>query len=92
MAGIAKTTKEDIIKAAYEIVRKKGIDSLNARALAKELKCSTQPIMYQFSNMEEIKKEVLQKAIETYKSYMSKGINEKFVYKSMGYNYIRLAK
>lgn len=55
MAGIAKTTKEDILEAAYEIVRKKGIDSLNARALAKELKCSTQPIMYQFSSMEEIK-------------------------------------
>lgn len=92
MAGIAKTTKEDIIKSAYEIVREKGIENLNARALAKELKCSTQPIMYQFSSMEEIKKEVLQKAIETYKSYISKGINEEFAYKSMGYNYIRLAK
>ncbi len=92
MAGIAKTTKEDIINAAYEIVRKQGIDSLNARALAKKLKCSTQPIMYQFSNMEEIKKEVLKKAIETYKSYMSKGINEEFAYRAMGHNYIRLAK
>lgn len=92
MAGIAKTTKEDIIKAAYEIVRKNGIGSLNARAIAKELKCSTQPIMYQFSSMEEIKKEVLKKAVETYKNYMSNGINEEFAYKSMGYNYIRLAK
>lgn len=92
MAGIAKTTREDIIKAAYEIVRENGIESLNARAIAKELKCSTQPIMYQFSSMEEIKKEVLKKAVETYKNYMSNGINEEFAYKSMGYNYIRLAK
>ena len=39
-----KVTQDQIIQAAMDIVRESGIDALNARALAKQLDCSIQPI------------------------------------------------
>ena len=41
-------TKEIILDGALQFVIKNGIDSLNARSLAKELNCSTQPIYLSF--------------------------------------------
>ena len=44
MPAIKKINKEDIINASVEIVRKEGITGLNARKIAKNLGCSTQPL------------------------------------------------
>ena len=55
MAGVARIQREDIINTAFEIVKEKGMEGLNARDVAKKLNCSIQPIFYQFSNMEELK-------------------------------------
>lgn len=38
-----KVTKEEIIAAALEILRQKGMEAVNARAVAAALGCSTQP-------------------------------------------------
>ena len=57
-----KTTKEMIIKAAFEITRKNGIDAVNAKSVANYLKCSTQPVMYNFATIEELKMTVFDKA------------------------------
>jgi Transcriptional regulator len=53
-----KTTQEDIILAAIHLTRNGGWDSVNARSLAKELGCSTQPIFRAFGSMEELKEMV----------------------------------
>ena len=50
--------KEDIINKAIELIREDGIGSLNARSLSSRLGCSTQPILYQFSTMENLLDEV----------------------------------
>lgn len=92
MPSSTKIQKEDIIKVAFEIVKKNGMEGLNARAVAKKLNCSIQPIFYQFSNMEELKKTVYEKIYEVYKNYMFSGINEGRAYKKMGISYIRFAK
>lgn len=60
----AKITKQMIIDAAFEIIRELGVESVNARTLAKRLECSTQPVMYHFSSVEEIKREAYKKADE----------------------------
>lgn len=36
-----KVTKEDIVKAAVDIVRKSGAQAINARTVASVLNCST---------------------------------------------------
>ena len=62
MPPLQKTGKEEIVNAAFDIVRREGKDSLNARALAGRLGISTQPIFSNFRNMEELKAEVVKKA------------------------------
>ncbi len=45
-----------IVAAAVEVARREGYESINARTVAKELHCSTQPVMYHFSTIEELKR------------------------------------
>ncbi len=65
MPPVAKVSKEMILKVGLEIIKKEGIESLNVRKLAKNLNCSTQPIMYHYKNMN-LLKEDLYKITENY--------------------------
>lgn len=89
-----KITREDIISAAMDIVRREGMDALNARALAKELDCSTQPVFSQYATMEELKSDLLRAAKEYYDSYIANAMTEgKYPpYKASGMAYIRFAE
>ena len=48
-----KITKEMVLNAAFEITRADGIEAINAKNVAAYLKCSTQPVMYNFATIEE---------------------------------------
>lgn len=65
MPAKAKVTKEMILDAAFEIVRTEGGDNINARTISRKLNCSTQPVLYHFSSIEEIRKATFKK-IEKY--------------------------
>ena len=67
----AKITKEMIVDAAFEIARTEGAASINARTLSQKLNCSTQPVLYYFSTIEEIKNEVFQKADQYHETYIT---------------------
>ena len=54
----SRISREMILDSSIKVVRNKGIQNLNVRAIATELKCSTQPIMYHFATMEELKSEI----------------------------------
>ena len=92
MPGVKKIKREDILNSALQIVRENGFDNIQARNIAKKLKCSTQPIFYQFKNMEELKKEVAEKIIEIYRQYMYVDGEQPLPYKEVGKGYIRFAK
>ena len=92
MPSVVRIQKGDIINAAYEIVKEKGMEGINAREIAKKLKCSVQPIFYQFSNMEELKQAVFEKIYELYREYMLSGVNGNEAYKSMGNSYVKFAR
>ena len=89
-----KVTKEDIIKISLEIVRKSGAEALNARSIASELGCSTQPIFSNFSSMEELEESVALAAREVYLSFLeSEARSGRYPeYKAYGMAYIRFAK
>ena len=89
-----KVMKEDIIKAAVEIVREKGAEAINARNIASILNCSTQPIFSNFASMDELRLEVIKKADEICGEYIKSEIESgKFpVYKASGMAYIRFAR
>ena len=89
-----KITKEDIISTAVNIVRRDGADSVNARLIAKELDCSTQPIFSNYATMEELRYAVVSAANDLYQEYINREIAaEKYpAYKASGMAYIRFAK
>ena len=92
MPPARKITKEDIIKKSLFLVNEEGLTSLNARRLAKELMCSTQPIFSQFKNMEELNSAVVDEIYHIFDKYMLKENYNHLVYKDIGLNYIHFAK
>lgn len=87
----AKFTKEQITKAALEIVRAENFESLTARALGKKLGSSACPIFTVFANMEEVQRAVLKEIREVYKGYVEKGLSETPAFKGVGTQYILFA-
>ena len=94
MAPRIKITKEDIIETALDLIRENGEASLNARAIAHSLDCSTQPIFSNFATMEELQREVIHAAYEVYLNFLHDEVTRGRYpqYKAFGMAYIRFAK
>ena len=89
---MASIKKEDIILCAFNILKSSGIEHVNARAIAKELNTSVQPIFYQFENMNEVKEKLLNYALDYYKKYLLNFTDNLPKYKQVGLNYIGFAQ
>lgn len=89
-----KVTKEDIIKTTIKLVRDNGVVSINARAIASSLNCSTQPIFSNFDSMEELEEKTIFSAYELYLDFINQEVESGQYpkYKSFGMAYIRFAK
>lgn len=88
----AKITRNMVIAAAFEVARQTGAENINARTVSKKLNCSTQPVMYHFSTIEELKKAAYEKTDEFHSQYlMSIPDTQKDVMLGIGLNYIRFA-
>lgn len=90
----SKLSRQDIVNVSVDIVRKQGVQGLNARNIASELGCSTQPIFSNFTSMEDLYTAVIQQAEKLHNSYISDEIarREFPAYKASGMAYIRFAK
>ena len=66
----ARITRDMIIDVAFDVIRAEGIGMVNARSIAKRLDCSTQPILYYFSGMDEIKNAAYKKADDYHTSFI----------------------
>lgn len=64
-------TPELVLEAAFQLVRREGLQALTARRVAQELGCSTQPIYSAFDTMEQLKQEVVQRAEAVALSYLA---------------------
>ena len=87
----AKISKEMIVQVALNIARKNGAENINARTVAKELNCSTQPVMYHFATIEELKKAVYTEADDMHTNYILRPSDGVDPLLSIGLNYIRFA-
>lgn len=83
----ATITKGAMIEAAFELVRRDGHEALTARSLAAELGCSTQPIMYRFPDLSELRKEVYRQADAFHTRYILEGKD----LVDLGLRYVRFA-
>lgn len=85
-----KVTKEMVLDASFQIAREEGFESINARLVADRLHCSTQPIMYNFKTIEELRQAVYQIADRYHSEYiMPKGRAGMSPLLELGLNYIR---
>lgn len=93
MSTKIKISKDMILDAAFDIVRKDGMEKLSNRELANRLKCSIRPIYYQFENVQQMQKELYAK-IEHYfyKFILDNMVEEIPKYKQVGINYIKFAQ
>ena len=87
-----KCTREDIIKAAFDMTREKGIESVAARELGKRLGTSATPIFTHFKNMHEVAVEVRRLAIQEYNKFISEALNYTPVFKQYVIQLIEFAK
>lgn len=86
-------SKEKVIQAAFDITRADGFDALNARAIAKALGCSTQPLFRAYESMEQIKQAVRAMAGKTYEQHIMRGMmGAEKPYKASGMAYLSFAR
>lgn len=87
----AKITREMIVDAGVELVREYGIENVNARTVSEKLGCSTQPVMYHFKKIEDMKKAIYEKADQYHTAFIndSQGDNPML---AIGLSYIRFAQ
>jgi len=76
-------SRDDIVNAAFEIVKKSGFRDFSARKVADEMNASTAPVYSCFSSMDELKAAVFQKSGELMLEYTMKPYT-KSVFLNMG--------
>ncbi len=84
----AKFTKEEIVEAAFDIVKADGFEALTARALGTRLGSSARPIFTVFQSMDQVQQAVIEAAKALYKEYVHKGLTEEHPFKGVGTQYI----
>lgn len=84
----SKFTREEIIEAAFAIVKENGPSALTARALGARLDSSARPIFTVFQSMDEVQQEVILSAKTLYKEYIKKGLSSTPAFKGVGTQYI----
>ena len=92
MAPKNKFTKDEMVAAALQIVRTGGFGRLTARAIADDLKISTQPVFTCFATMDAVKAEVRAAAKHVFDSYYEMGAMEQIPFFAYGMQYIKFAK
>lgn len=84
-------TREDIVEAAFQVVRNQGRKKLSARTIANELNSSTMPIYSTINSMKELEQEIGQKFTELLLQYCLTPWTGNFLV-DMSFGYVRFAK
>ena len=86
MAPKQQFSRNDIIEAAFNLVRKQGWQGLSARAIANELNSSTRPIYDYLDSMKQIESEVVKKALDYFVAFLSRErTGDKWLDQALGY-------
>ena len=86
-----RVTKDLIINAAIEIARQSGFENINARTVSGQLHCSTQPVMYHFSTIDNLKKAAYRQTDQLHTQYMMNTPPGQDPVLGIGMNYIRFS-
>ena len=87
-----KVTKQMVAEASFQVVRTSGHENLNARTIAKYLGCSTQPVLYSFKTVDEIRQAAYEIADEYHTAYILPKETDENPMLSLGLNYVRFGQ
>jgi hypothetical protein len=84
-------TRDDVIRAAFELVEECGLSCLTARAVANKLHSSTAPVYSNFNTMDELSRETLHKGKDLLLQYATTPHTEQ-IFLNMGIGVIKFAR
>ena len=88
----AKFTKDEIVNAALNVARSKGLQAVTTRQIASELQVSTRPIFTYFSSMEELRTAMIPAAENRFRPYMERARQDELPLRAFALQYLRFAK
>ena len=87
-----KFQREEIVAAALEAVREKGLDGLTAREVAQRLGVSTRPIFTWYASMDQLRRDVYDLARDRYRACIEAGLGEPIPFLGVWRQYLTFAK
>lgn len=87
-----KFQKEEIVEAALQAVREKGVGGVTAREVAQRLGVSTRPIFTWYGAMDQLKRDVYDRARELYRAYIERGLTEPIPFLGVWRQYLTFAQ
>lgn len=87
-----KFPKEEIVSAALNVARRKGLYGVTTRDIAAELSISTRPIFTFFRSMDEVRDAIRDAARAEYSRYAMEGLSAAIPFYGFGMQYIRFAR
>ena len=85
----SKITKQMVADASFEVIRAKGHENLNARTIAEFLGCSTQPVLYSFKTVDEIRQAAYEIADGYHTAFIMPKETDEDPMLALGLNYVR---
>ena len=92
MAPKTKVTKEMVADASFEVIRAKGHENLNARTISEYLGCSTQPVLYSFKTVDEIREAAYELADRYHTEFIMPKESDENPMLALGLNYVRFGQ
>ncbi len=92
MPPTVKFRKEEIVSAALDLTREKGIGAVTAREVARVLGVSVGPIFTWFATMDQLRAEVCGAAKSIYREYLERGLAGPVPFLGLGQQFIRFSR
>ena len=87
-----KITKKMVADASFEVIRANGHENLNARTISEYLGCSTQPVLYSFKTVGEIREAAYEIADGYHTMFIMPKDTDENPMLALGLNYVRFGQ
>ncbi len=87
-----KITKKMVAEGSFEVIRANGHEKLNARTISEYLGCSTQPVLYSFKTMDEIREVAYEIADKYHTEFIMPKDTDENPMLALGLNYVRFGQ
>jgi len=87
-----KVTRKMVADASFEVIRTNGHENLSARTISEYLGCSTQPVLYSFKTVDEIREAAYEIADKYHTEFIMPKETDENPMLALGLNYVRFGQ